>query len=297
MSSPLKSGPFIALLGFFAYSCSDVLNKSLLLGNAMSASLAVCFSLSLLIVLGWCAATGRMGLLHKANWKAAGVYSVFNLFCTYLFFYALPRMPMAEVAIITLTTPLITAALSAAILHEYLAHSTILALIVGFAAVPVMLAVWQGDFLMRAANYDWIAVVALFAHNLFFAARSIYVRRTSSQEPPEVILIAALASVAASMWVWGLAEQADFGTINLKTATLTGLALALGNLLTIRGFQIGPVSIAGGMHYSQMLWSALFGWLVFNETPTPWTVAGATLILASGWLLYQGSTPSSKRRT
>jgi drug/metabolite transporter (DMT)-like permease len=39
--------------------------------------------------------------------------------------------------------------------------------------------------------------------------------------------------------------------------------------------------------YSQMIWMIALGYLVFGDVPNQWTMAGATVVIASGLYLIQ----------
>ena len=40
--------------------------------------------------------------------------------------------------------------------------------------------------------------------------------------------------------------------------------------------------------YTQLLWAVTFGYLVFNNVPNHWTLAGAAIVVGSGlYLLYR----------
>ena len=46
-----------------------------------------------------------------------------------------------------------------------------------------------------------------------------------------------------------------------------------------------PASLLAPFLYTQILWSVLIGDLVFGDVPSPWTLAGAAIIVASGLAL------------
>lgn len=53
-------------------------------------------------------------------------------------------------------------------------------------------------------------------------------------------------------------------------------------LLTIAAYRMAEAVIVAPMQYSQMIWAAIFGWLVFGERADVWTWLGAGVIIASG---------------
>jgi drug/metabolite transporter (DMT)-like permease len=56
----------------------------------------------------------------------------------------------------------------------------------------------------------------------------------------------------------------------------------VGGLVMILAYREGEAVIVAPMQYSQILWAAAFGFLIFGETPDWNTAAGAAIIIASG---------------
>src|SRR5262249_6664509 len=67
-----------------------------------------------------------------------------------------------------------------------------------------------------------------------------------------------------------------------------GLSLLLGSLASagqwavILAHRVAPASLLAPFFYTQLLWAAVLGFLVFGSQPDDWTLAGATIIIASG---------------
>jgi drug/metabolite transporter (DMT)-like permease len=73
-------------------------------------------------------------------------------------------------------------------------------------------------------------------------------------------------------------------------ALLIGLGV-LGGLAQIAltaSLRLAPISVVLPMDYSNLLWSALFGWLIFSTLPSTSLWLGAPLIIASGlYIVYR----------
>ena len=65
----------------------------------------------------------------------------------------------------------------------------------------------------------------------------------------------------------------------LLVALITGLSLT-GNTLLVRSYQYGPASLIAPFIYLQLIWAALFGWLIFSAFPDGWSLAGMITIVA-----------------
>ncbi|MCZ7596629.1 MAG: DMT family transporter [Gammaproteobacteria bacterium] len=78
-------------------------------------------------------------------------------------------------------------------------------------------------------------------------------------------------------WFWGAITSQQFAVLLLVSV----LALA-GHFLLTQAFAVGPVSVVAPYEYSALAWATLFGYLLWREVPAVTTVAGITMIVASG---------------
>jgi drug/metabolite transporter (DMT)-like permease len=60
-----------------------------------------------------------------------------------------------------------------------------------------------------------------------------------------------------------------------------GLATHLGQVFVTWGFRLERAGRASAIGYLQIVFAAVWGWLLFKEGPDAWTWAGAGLIVAS----------------
>ena len=61
-----------------------------------------------------------------------------------------------------------------------------------------------------------------------------------------------------------------------------GVYGAFGHWLLIRAYRMATTSALAPYPYLQMVWMMFFGYVVFDQLPDGWTVAGAAIIVASG---------------
>jgi S-adenosylmethionine uptake transporter len=69
-------------------------------------------------------------------------------------------------------------------------------------------------------------------------------------------------------------------------------------LLIIMAYRRAEAVIVAPMQYSQMIWAAIYGYLIFDETPDGYTLLGAAVIIASGIyiVLREGRAKVSENR-
>lgn len=207
----------------------------------------------------------------------------FSLASNAFFFFALSRLPLAEVFALALTGPLFVAVLGALILKEALRPTAIAALLCGFAGAIVIIAHGLGG--MAAA--DRLGLASAIAAPVSYAISLVLLRAQTAHEPPPVIVLVqavmitlVIAPLTAWQWVAPDATQA-------LMLALVGLLGAVGFLLFVHAVARLPAAEASSVEYTGLLWAAAIGWLVFNEEPSPMLWAGAALIVAGGTLLMR----------
>jgi drug/metabolite transporter (DMT)-like permease len=65
-------------------------------------------------------------------------------------------------------------------------------------------------------------------------------------------------------------------------ALVVGVLSSAGQWLTVLSLRLASASLLAPFSYSQLIWSTLAGWLVFDNLPDRWTLVGAAIIIASG---------------
>ena len=66
---------------------------------------------------------------------------------------------------------------------------------------------------------------------------------------------------------------------------LMGVFGLVGHLLLIRAYDYANASLLVPMHYTQLVWVILLGYLVFDDFPDGWSLAGMAIIVVSGLYL------------
>jgi drug/metabolite transporter (DMT)-like permease len=69
---------------------------------------------------------------------------------------------------------------------------------------------------------------------------------------------------------------------DIATGAIIGVASTTGHWLVAWAYRTAAASVLAPFSYTQLLYSTLFGYLVFGSLPDAWTWAGALLIFASG---------------
>jgi drug/metabolite transporter (DMT)-like permease len=196
-------------------------------------------------------------------------------------FAALQYLQLDQAATIFFLTPFIVALLAGPLLDEWIGWRRMMAIMVGFSGV---LLVTRPGF----GGIHW-AVSYSFAAMLCYACYTISTRYLARHDPSLVTQVySPLAGVVLLMplgiWLWEWpAETWHWGIM-----VLTGLFGGFGHYLLILAHRRAPAPILAPFTYTGLVSQSLFGYLVFSDLPSVWTLAGGAVIIGSGlYLLYR----------
>lgn len=194
---------------------------------------------------------------------------------TFFNFLALQTLQLAETISIFFFAPMVITALAGPLLGEWAGWRRWAAVIVGFVGVLVITRPGFGVFEIGHAY-----ALAAMASYCFYA---IMTRAMGARESAEsLIFYSALAPVvlmAPAVPVYGSMPPDALAMVLLVSLGFYG---AFGHWLLIKAYRIATVSALAPYAYLQMVWMIALGWLVFDQWPDRWTLAGAGIIVASG---------------
>ncbi|MDH6232097.1 S-adenosylmethionine uptake transporter [Mesorhizobium soli] len=271
----------LVLSAFAVFSCTDVIVK-VLAGRMLAPQVTFLITAAALIVLlGHAFATGRGSRLVPRHPCVALLRALLLAGDTLLIHYAFAVLPLAEAYLLAFLTPILVAVLGFVLLGERLSAIGWAGVLIGFAGVAVALKPGVAPLNLGHA--------AAVGSAVFFALSLVLLRRTKAAETDEALvssLLVVLAPVALAVAaVSGGFAQVSLGDLALA---LAGGAMMLGgHALLVRAFRIGEASVVAPFQYSQIIWGCLFGLLVFSTPVELHTLAGAAIIILSGWLVLK----------
>lgn len=211
------------------------------------------------------------------------------------FLWAVVRLPLADTTVIHFTNPVFTAFLAAVFLGEALRRREVA---LAFLALVGVVTVSRPGFLFgEVARLDPLAVTAALAGAILSAGAYVTARRLTRTNDPLVIvlafaLVALLGSLPATIPVFVMPRGVEW-------LYLLGVGVATqgGQLFVTKALQVERAGKVMAVGYLQIVFAALWGFLVFSELPDQWTALGALMIIAStllmGWV-YPVATPTGR---
>jgi len=204
------------------------------------------------------------------------------------FIIGLTALPIAEATAIGFVSPLMMTALAVPLLGEKVGWRRWSAVLVGFAGVLIVVRPGSGPGFGVMAIWPVLSAAA-------WAISLVMTRQMRAGDRPATTLfytavVALLVSAVAAPFVWQPAPLQWW----LISALMGGFC-ALGQYLLIRAFAIAPASVLAPLNYTQMVWSATIGLLLFAAWPDRWTWLGAAIIIASGIFIAHREARLGKR--
>jgi len=191
-----------------------------------------------------------------------------------LAFVSFSLIPLADAYTIAFMTPLVVTALSAPLLGERVGWRQWVAVVIGFAAVVLMM---RPDF--GAVSTGQLAMVG---SGTLFALSMLMLRRIAKTESSGALLLVYFVmlfviSLPFAIGDWRVPTAMDFGLM-----AATGACSGLGNLLLILAFRYAAAALVSSFMYSQLIWGTVFGFLLFTELPDAITIGGAVVLMLCG---------------
>jgi len=267
-------GALIALATMALYALHDVFIK--LLGRDYSPVqilfFVVLFSFPLVTIVMLHDSTAA-NLRPRHPW-----WTGLRTFCTVVVglsaFYAFSVLPLTETYAIIFIAPLLITVLSIPVLGERVGPRRWAAVVVGLLGVLIVLQPGRSDL-----GPGHIAALAAAA---FSALAAVIVRRVGRDERSVVLMLYPMVAnfilIGALLpFVYRPMPVLHLGYI----AAMAVLGVTAG-LLFITAYRRAEAVVVAPMQYSQLLWAALYGAVIFDEPIRGNVILGASVIVASG---------------
>lgn len=198
---------------------------------------------------------------------------------TGLNFVALKYLQLDQTITIFFLTPLLVALLAGPLLHEWVGWHRMVAILTGFLGVLIVMHPGLGTL-------HWAMLISLVA-TLAYALYNLSTRYLAAYDPPEVTQTYTPLAGAFLLMPFAIAgwQQPQDLRAWLLLASL-GLWGGLGHWFLILAHRLAPASALAPFIYLGLIWMSAAGFLVFDQVPTLWTLAGGAVVILSGLYLF-----------
>jgi drug/metabolite transporter (DMT)-like permease len=197
----------------------------------------------------------------------------------FLWFAALPKIPLADMTAIGFTGPIFIMIGAYLVFKEPMRWERWLAALIGFGGVVIV--VWPKLSVASGASDVGLYNLLMLASAPMFAASFLLTKALTRYERTEVIVVwqALTVTLFSLPMAW----------LNWQAPTLAqwvgffvcGVLGSIGHYCLTRSFGVADISSTQSVKFLELVWSAFLGWLIFADTPSQSTLIGGTVICAS----------------
>lgn len=214
--------------------------------------------------------------LHALRGRVLGLYAFRGLFhggAVALWFFAMARIPIAEVTAIGYTAPIFTTIGAALFLGERLHMRRVMAIVAGFCGALLILR--PGFQVIEVGSLAQLAAAPLFAGSFLLAKRL-----TDTESPAAIVamlsVFCTLVLLPPALMEWRTPTQTELFWLFLTAVFATG-----GHYTLTRAFEAAPITVTQPVSFLQLVWASLLGVALFGEALDPWILAGGAIIIAA----------------
>ncbi len=218
-------------------------------------------------------------LVRTSHWRWHAARAVMFVLMTGLNFWALQYLQLAVTSSIFFIVPIITALVAAPMLGERIDAGRWAAILAGFAGVLIIVRPGSADFhpamLLAVTNAVLVAIFNLMTRHL-----AAYDSPETIQYLPAVGATVLLTPFALAAW------ESPAGWLEWTVACLMGAVGGLGHYLLAAAYRYASATVLTPFLYQQVIYMAIFGYIVFGDVPSPAVGIGAAVVIASGLYLF-----------
>lgn len=247
--------------------------------------------IALPLLVGFCKWRGLE--LRVLNRGKVALRTVTQAISVFLYFAAIPMMPIAQVGAALFTAPIFVLLFSVVLFRQRIGLWRIFAILLGFLGVIFILRPEQ-------ANFSLWSLMPLAA-GAFYGLSNLLTREWCAQESSQVLV----GLFFTAMGIVGLAGSALFFVIPVEPVTFAKAPFllmgwvwaggsfwfwvaiqALGSLIAVacltRGYLSGETASLAVFEYSYLAFAGFWGWMIWAEAIDLRGLIGIALIVAAG---------------
>lgn len=204
------------------------------------------------------------------------------------FFWGLARLPLAVGIGLSFVAPLFALFLAALLLGERIRGAAVWAAVLGFAGVVVIIGGQLGS--ERYSQDALFGTISILISTVFYGYNLVLTRRQAQLAKPVEIMFFQNLSLLVIMALgapWLAVKLPQDYWLPIAGVTLLSLS---GQYLMSWAYARAEAQYLISTEYSAFIWAVALGWLLFGESVTWATVAGAILIITSCWMAARAGT-------
>ena len=190
-----------------------------------------------------------------------------------LWFYAVTKLPIAEVTALGFVSPIFVVFGAVFFLRERMNKARIAAVVLGLVGVFVILR--PGFSVINSGS------VAMLLAAPLFAASKVLTKYLVKHDSGATIVVYLSVFAALTMAIPAISVWTQPSGLNLLLLAGTALFATMAHLCMARGLALIDVTVSQPVDFLQLVWSTLIGIMLFSETPDVWIWIGGGIVVVS----------------
>lgn len=211
--------------------------------------------------------------LQKRQIGLFGCRGVAHSIGVVLWFFAMTKIPIADVTALNYTSPIYVTIGAALFLGERLAFRRIMAIL--FALLGALIILRPGFREISIGHIAMLVAAVLFAGSYLIA-------KMMADEMNPIIVVAMLSiTVTIGLAPFAIAQWVAPTLIQLFWLLMVALIATLGHYLMTLAFRAAPLTVTQPLTFLQLIWAAILGAVQFGEQIDGWVVLGGLITMGS----------------
>ena len=206
--------------------------------------------------------------------KLQFVRSVALMMATTLFFFAFSKLGLAEASAIFNISPVLITLGAFLFLREQIGPRRVIGILVSLLGALIIIRPGSGVFTIYA-------ILPLGAA-IFYSTYSLATRFVGTDESPWTSLFYSAIFGAICYSIYIVFHWNPMSNNALLLTIIIGLFGTAGHICLIRALTLGEASLVAPFIYTNLLFTTIWGVVLFGNFPDFWTIAGALIIVAAG---------------
>ena len=204
-----------------------------------------------------------------------------------LWFFAMARIPIAEVTAIGYTAPIFVTIGAAVFLGERLQARRIGAIVAGFVGALIILRPGFQDIALGS--------LAQLAAAPAFAVSFLLAKKLTARNDPAFIVFMLSAMCTLVLAPGAFYQWRTPALDELYWLALVAVFATAGHYTLTRAFQAAPITVTQPVGFIQLVWAALLGMVAFDEPLDPYVFAGGGLVVAAASYISHREARAARR--
>ena len=204
------------------------------------------------------------------QWRLLGFRGAVHTIGVLCWFFAMARIPLAEVTAMNYLNPIYVTLGAALFLGEALAVRRLLA--IGVALIGAIIILRPGFRELDPGH------IAMLVTALAFGGSYLIAKRLSTELSASAVVAILSVTVTIGLAPFAWAVWVPPTLIELGWLTLVAGFATAGHYTMTRAFAVAPAAVTQPVTFLQLVWAVLLGALLFDEAVDAWVIVGGAVI-------------------